>query len=106
MAEGNHRFERREGQKARRDIAGDSSKPAAPFRLPTPASRLSLAQQSIHKFLCRKWLEVVDRFTDADETYRNLVRSRNGGDHTALRGAIELGQHEAGDAQRIVKGLH
>src|ERR1700722_12659215 len=42
--------------------------------------------------------EIVDLFAGADETNRQAEFARNGDDDAALRGAVELGENDAGDA--------
>ena len=49
--------------------------------------------------------EVLGFLADADEADRQLQRARDRDHDAAARGAIELGEHQAGDAQRGVKLL-
>ena len=54
----------------------------------------------------KKSLAVFDCFADADETYRNAMSACNRRDHPAFCGAVELGQHQPRDAERIVERFH
>ena len=50
--------------------------------------------------------KIVDAFADADEQQRNRPLTRDRRDDPAFRSAVELGQHESGEAERVVEGLH
>ena len=56
-----------------------------------------------------KWLQVVDRFADTDEQNRQwppAARFDDRGEYAALGSAIELGDDQSGQPDRIVERLH
>src|SRR5580765_2604557 len=59
--------------------------------------RLLLAEQRIDKPWRIKRLDILRRFAEAYELYRDVERVLNGDDNAALGGAVELGQHDSGD---------
>src|SRR3954468_21300161 len=52
-----------------------------------------------------EWLEVVDRLADADELDGEVDRLADGDDDAPLGGAVELGQDDAGAADRPGEAL-
>src|SRR3970040_2973673 len=48
-------------------------------------------------------LEIFDLFADADVFYRKSQFGLNADDDAALGGAVEFGQHDAGDIGRFLK---
>ena len=62
-------------------------------------------EQRVDELLGTEGLQVVDLFANADEAQRLGALAGDGGHHAALGGAVELGEHEAGDADGGVEGL-
>ena len=50
-----------------------------------------------------EFAEILGLFADADEADRQPELARDGDHDAALGGAVELGEHEAGDAHRFVE---
>jgi hypothetical protein len=61
----------------------------------------ALFKQRVDKFFGIEWQQVSDLFADADVAHRQTQLARNSDDHTAFRGAIELGENDAGYARRL-----
>ena len=57
-----------------------------------PALPLRSLEQGLHEFLGRERPQIVDALADADETQRNRLVARNGGDGAAFGGAVQLGE--------------
>jgi len=66
----------------------------------------SVAQQGIHKVPYREGAQIVDAFPHADKADGLGALAGNGGDDPALGGAVQLGQHQAGDVERLIEGFH
>src|SRR4029077_8711150 len=71
-----------------------------------------LTNQRLGEVFRHEGAKVVDVFAHADEEERDWPllgilgsRMRDGADHAALRRAVELGQDEAGQAERLVERL-
>src|SRR5438132_903634 len=66
----------------------------------------ALAHQRLRELRRDEWPQVVDAFADPDESERNRALLRDGGHDAAFGAAIELGQHETGQPERLVEGAH
>ena len=62
-------------------------------------------EQRVDEFAGLEGLQIVDTFTHADETQRLRTLAGDRRDHAALGRAVELGEHQPGDADRLVEGL-
>jgi hypothetical protein len=62
-----------------------------------PSTKTS-RKQRFHERIRVKRLQIVEAFPDADELHGQVDRLANGDHDTALGGAIELGQDDAGAA--------
>src|SRR5438105_5320311 len=62
-----------------------------------------LGEQGADEFVRIELLQIRHRFADADVAHGDLQLVADADDHAALGGAVELGEHEAGHAQRLVE---
>src|SRR5476651_406181 len=62
-----------------------------------------LADQGFDKLRHLKFPQVVDALPDADQLDRDRQRLGDGRDDTSLRGPVQLGQDEAGQAKRRIE---
>src|SRR5207247_2364012 len=69
------------------------------------ATEEKLTNQRLGEIARDERAQVVDVFAYADEQKRNGPLPRDRANHPALGGAIELGDDEAGEAERVVEGL-
>ena len=67
--------------------------------LEPPRDYRGLVEEGVDIGLRVEGHQVVDLFAGADEADRQIQFARDGDDDAALRGAVELGEHDAGDAR-------
>src|SRR3954451_8077524 len=65
----------------------------------------SAAEQRVRKLLGAEGLQILDLLAHADEVNRNRPLPRDCRENAALRRAVELGDDEAGEAERVVESL-
>ncbi|CAM2148209.1 hypothetical protein PT2222_10431 [Paraburkholderia tropica] len=74
-----------------------------PFSFTPPGS---VAEQCVRKFFGHERLQILDLLAHADEVHRNRALARDRGENAALRGAVELGDDQAGETERVIERLH
>ena len=61
-----------------------------------------LAEQCVGEFFRAERLQILDLLADADEIHRNRTLPCDRGENTALRRAVEFGDDQAGEAERVM----
>src|SRR3954469_11710126 len=68
-----------------------------------PAVSLGLSEQGVHEGLGLERREVVRPLAETDQLHRHPELALHRNDDAALRGAVELGQHDARDVDHLAE---